>query len=109
MEDKDGYRMRFACYYHQVEYGQSLLGLYSPWHGLLVLLGLPALPPTPPVASLLCPDCLPLPCPSQASRLRFFEKMAELPSVSLSPRSPKSCISVGRRNGQTSRLGSGGG
>lgn len=103
MEDRDGYRMKFACYYPRVEYGQCpsasiLLGISS-W-------GLPAPPPPPPVSSLLCSDCLPLSCPSQASRLRFSEKMAELLSVSLRPRSSKPCILVGRTSGRAGGLGS---
>lgn len=60
MEDRDGYRMKFACYYPRVEYGQcpsaSILLGTSSW-------GLPAPPPPPPVSSLLCSDCLPLSCP----------------------------------------------
>lgn len=69
--------MKFACYYPRVDYGQS-----------------------PPSGSSGGPTgspeltFLPSPHPSQASRLRFSEKIPELPSASSRRVSPKCCTSV---------------
>lgn len=66
----------------------------------LASLGCPLSPQAHPWPLCMASTSLPFPVPSQASRLRFSEKMAEPPSASLRPRSPESCISVGRRGGR---------
>lgn len=57
MQDKDGYRMKFACYYPRVEYGESPTSLL-PATSALCCRG------CPPVASLLWPNFFPTSCPS---------------------------------------------
>lgn len=58
MEDRDGYRMKFACYYPRVEYGQSPSASI-----LLGLSGWPALPPPLPHPHPWPPCSAPQPSP----------------------------------------------